>query len=133
MASAATGGGRHSKVNCNRHGAAVKRIVKYLAVCTDPRAYRAVLRAAPDSVIRSIADAAYNVEQGDVQLSPSQKAFFRKHQDIVATLSSPHIGIRRKRRTIIQKGGLPFLPIMIGTALGALGSRLFGGPASSSQ
>jgi hypothetical protein len=133
MVNAAAGDGPHSKGNGGRHGTAVKPTVKYLAVCTDPQAYRAVLRAAPDSVIRSIADAPCIVEQRDVQLSPSQKAFFRKRQDIVATLSSPHIGIRRKRRTIIQKSGLSFLPIMIGTALGALGIRLFGGAASSSQ
>jgi hypothetical protein len=133
--SAGTGAGRQLRVNIrgSRSAATVKRTIKYLVVCTDPRACRTVIRAAPDSVIRAISDAAYNVEQGDIELSPAQKAFFRKHQHIVATLTCPQIGIQRKRRIIMQKGGFPFLPILIGSALGALGSRLFGGAASSSQ
>ena len=108
--------------------AAVKRTVKYLSVCKSPRAYNAVLRAAPDSVIKSIANAAYNVERGPLSLSAKQKALFRAHRKAIAAITSPAVGIKRKRQFIgSQTGGFPFIPLLIGSALGAFGSRLFGG------
>jgi len=110
----------------------VKRTVKYLSVCTNPQTYRAVVRAAPDSVIKAIVDAAYNVERGDVTLTPSQRALFRTHRRAIAALTSSAVGLVRKRKVILsQKGGFAFLPILIGSALGALGSRLFGGSTSN--
>jgi len=116
----------------NRDKAAVKRTVKYLAVCSNPHACRAVLSAAPNSVIKAIANAAYNVERGDVCLTPAQQDFFRTHRKSVAALTSRKVAVGQKRKLLLrsQTGGLPFLPILIGTALAALGSRLFGGSAS---
>jgi hypothetical protein len=106
----------------------IKRTVKYLAVCTNPQAYQAVVHAAPDGVIKVICDAAYNVEQGPIYLTPAQKSLFRAHRQSIASLTSSRVGIKAKRKTIAsQKGGFPFIPLLIGSALGALGSRLFGG------
>jgi hypothetical protein len=108
---------------------AVRRTVKYLSVCTCPHAYRAVTRAAPDGVIRTIANAALNVERGPIHLTASQKALFRKHRRAIAILSSPTASIKAKRRVVeSQTGGFPFLPILLGSALAGLGSRLFGAP-----
>jgi hypothetical protein len=86
-----------------------------------------VTRAAPDSTIRGICDAAYNVEQGDVHLSPKQKALFRAHRKEIAALTSPSVSLARKRKVIeSQKGGFFFIPALISAALGALGSSLIG-------
>jgi hypothetical protein len=105
-----------------------KRTVKYLAECTDPRAYTAVTRAAPDGAIHRICDAAFNVEQGDdIHLTPKQKALFRTHRKDIALLTSPRTGIARKRKIIqSQKGGFFFIPALIGAALGAIGSKVIG-------
>jgi hypothetical protein len=104
-----------------------KRTIKYLATCTDPRAYTAVTRAAPDSTIRAISNAALNIEQGDIHLSPKQKALFRTHRKDIATLTSPHTSLVRKRKVIQnQKGGFFFIPALIGAALGAVGSKIIG-------
>jgi hypothetical protein len=112
----------------------VKRTVKYLSVCKSPRAYSAAVHAAPDGVIQAIANAAYNIERGPIYLSPSQKALFRTHRQAIATLTSPRTSVKRKRKVAeSQKGGFPFLPILIGSALGALGSRLFGGTTSATS
>ena len=129
------GGGATRRINkAHRQNAVVKRTVKYLSVCTDPRAYSAVLQSAPDKVIKIISDAAYNVERGPMYLTPAQKALFRTHRKSIATLSSRRVGIKSKRKTMAsQRGGFPFLPILIGSALGALGSRLFGGTSSNQQ
>jgi hypothetical protein len=115
-----------------KRDANVKRTLKYLAICKDPRAYREVVRAASDRVIRTICKAAFNVEQGPVRLSPAQKTLFRAHRKSIALLSSKRGGIKAKRKTIAsQKGGFPFIPLLIGSALGALGSRLFGGTSAN--
>jgi hypothetical protein len=106
-----------------------KRTVKYLAVCMNPQTYQDVVEDAADEVIRTICNAAYNVQQGSgVHLTPSQKTLFRAHRDTILDLSSKNVGIKAKREMIAsQTGGFPFIPILIGSALGALGSRLFGG------
>jgi hypothetical protein len=105
-----------------------KHTIKYLASCTDPRAYTAVTRAAPDSAIQCICDAAFNIEQGDdIRLTPRQKALFRTHRKDIALLTSPRTGIARKRKIIqSQKGGFFFIPALIGAALGAIGSKVIG-------
>lgn len=104
-----------------------KHTLKYLAICKDPRAYCAVTRAAPDSTIQSICNAALNVEQGDIQLTPKEKALFRKHRVAIGTLTNPRVSLARKRKVIqSQKGGFFWLPALLGTALGSIGSSLIG-------
>jgi hypothetical protein len=116
------------------HGDVVKRTVKYLAVCPSPHLFDAVVHTAPDDVIAAISNAALNVEQGDVELTEPQKNLFRAHRPVFRELTSPTVSIKRKRKVVeSQKGGFPFLPILIGSALGALGSRLFGGTSSNQQ
>jgi hypothetical protein len=111
-----------------------KHTVKYLATCTDPRAYIAVTRAASDEAIRRICNAAYNVEQGDITLTPKQKALFRTHRAEIATLTSPRVGLARKRKIIqSQTGGFFFIPALIGAAIGAIGSKLIGSLFSGQQ
>ena len=106
----------------------VKRTVKYLAVCSCTNAIDAVLRAAPDEVIEATCDAAYNVHEGPVTLTESQKDMFRDHESMIEALASPSDSIETKREAMeSQTGGFAFLPILISAALGALGSRLFGG------
>ena len=107
----------------------VKRTVKYLAVCSCTNAIDAVLRAAPDQVIEAVCDAAYNVQRcRAVTLPESYKNMFRDHRPTIAMLASPTTSLEEKREAIErQTGGFAFLPILISAALGALGSRLFGG------
>ena len=115
-----------------------KRTIKYLQACTDPRAYSAVVRAAPTSAIQGICNAAVNVERGDIHLTPKQKAVFRKHRKDVATLTSARTSIARKRKVIQgRKGGFFFIPALLGAAFGAIGSKivgsLFGGQQQQPQ
>jgi ABC-type methionine transport system ATPase subunit len=87
-----------------------------------------VLKGSTDDVIKAICNAALNVEQGDIHLSPAQRQLFGKHRKQIAKLTSRVADVKTKRNVIqSQKGGFPFIPILIGTALGALGGKLFGG------
>ena len=116
------------------HDDVVKRTVKYLAVCPNSQLFDAVVHAAPDDVIAAIGDAALNVREGDVELSEPKKKLFRAHHPVFLKLVSPTVSIKRKRKVIeSQSGGFPFLPILIGSALGAFGSRLFGDTSSNQQ
>jgi hypothetical protein len=109
----------------NRQNAIVKRTVKYLTVCNSPRAVRECVRASPDSVVKCICNAAYNVERGDVVLSPKQRALFSKHRKLIANLTSRTGSIQAKRKVLqSQKGGF-LIPALIGAAVSALGNLLF--------
>jgi hypothetical protein len=111
-----------NKNNRNTH---VKRTVKYLSVCGSPRAVRECIKAAPDGVVKCICNAAYNVERGDVVLSPKHKALFSKHRKLIAKLTSRTHSLQAKRKVLqSQKGGF-IIPLLIGTALSALGNLLF--------
>jgi hypothetical protein len=104
-----------------------KHTIKYLETCTDPHAYTAMARAAPDDTIRAICNAALNVERGDIHLAPDQKVLFHTHRGEIATLTSPRVSLARKRKVIQnQKGGFFFIPALIGAALGTVGSKLIG-------
>jgi hypothetical protein len=104
-----------------------RRTLKYLASCKDPHAYLAVTRAAPISTIMGICNAAVNVERGEIHLTPKQKALFRAHRADIATLTSPRVGLARKRKVIeSQTGGFFFIPALLSAAVGAIGSKLLG-------
>ena len=106
----------------------VLRTLKYLAVCPSERAFDIGLHDAPDVVIETICDAAYNVHEGPVTVTEPYKNLFRAHWPAIETLTSPTSTIEERREAIeSQTGGFAFLPILISAALGALGTRLFGG------
>ena len=105
--------------------------IKYLSVCRDPAAYRAVLKTAPDSVIKTICDAALNVQRGgQVKLSVQEKKLFGRHRKAIESLVSKTAPIAKKRKVLSQRGGAFFIPALIGAALGGLGMTLFGGNKS---
>ena len=79
----------------------VKHTLKYPMVCS-PEVFKAVIRTTQDSVIKSICNAAFNVEQGDLELSPSERKFFSTYRKQIATLTSPEMALSRKRRTLEQ-------------------------------
>jgi hypothetical protein len=105
----------------------VKRTVEYLGVCNNPAAYRSVVRSAPDPVIKTICNAALNVERGAINLTPFQKTLFRQHRAEIAKLTSPRVRLDTKRRVIEQRGSGFFIPALIGAAISGLAGALFGG------
>jgi hypothetical protein len=94
-----------------------------------------VTRAAPIGVIHGICNPALNVQRGDVDLSPNQKALFSAHRNDIATLtSSPNVSLARKRKVIqSQTGGFFFIPALVGAALGAIGSNIVGSLVGNQQ
>ena len=106
--------------------------MKYLSVCHDPKVFNSIVKNAPESVVKSICDAALNVQRGDrVNLNKKQKTLFHKHSAAIGVLASNKIPLNRKRKLLKQRGGAFFIPALIGAALSGLGSLLFGNKGSS--
>ena len=103
----------------------LKAYIKFLAACHDPVSQRCLIERAPDTVIKSISDAALNVAAGDVALSRSQKAQLRRYKRLIQMLIKRNVAISRKRQALKQRGGFAILPILLSAVLSALGSQLF--------
>ena len=99
-----------------------------MAECKDPCVRSAILNGAPDKLVKTICNAVLNVERGDIDLNKRQKQVFKKHRKAIAKLTSRSYSLGQKRKFLKQKGGaFPLIPILLSTALTALGSALFGG------
>ena len=103
-----------------------KRAIEFLAVCKDRSVNRKILERAPDSVIKTICNAALNAQRGEVKLSKTQKQLFAKHRGLISKLTNRKLSVATKRR-IIQKGGFfqVLIPAILSAVLGALGSAIF--------
>ena len=86
----------------NQHKA-VKRTVKFLAHAPNPLTVQAVLKTAPDPVIRAIVNAALNAREGDVQLSPAQKRLVRAYAHTFDVLCDRQLSIADKRRHLLSR------------------------------
>ena len=104
----------------------IKKALKLLAVCQDPKVRKSILTRAPDELIKKICNALLNVERGNVELAPKNKKIVAKHRKTIAKLTSLKYTLDKKRKFLTQKGGIfPIIPILLSTALSALGSILF--------
>ena len=103
----------------------VKQYIKFLSVCRDPVTRKPFVQKAPDSVIKAICNASYNVAHGDVHLTPTQKKKFKSQFQLLSKLNSREVTVPAKRKILVQKGGIAILPILLSTVLGSLGSLLF--------
>ena len=113
--------------NISKGNSNTKRVVKFLGICQDPRLQLRILQQAPDSVYKSICNAFYNIAQNpDFQLPIKHRHRFSKYNRIITNIISPQVSIKKKRK-IIQRGGFPFLgvilPAVISTALSFIGSK----------
>ena len=103
----------------------LKRTIKFLATCQNPNITKAILRESPDAVVKCICNAVLNAYKGDVQLSANEKKILSKSRQAINKLIDPHRPIKAKRKVLNQKGGFAFLPVLLSTVLGTLGSELF--------
>ena len=85
-----------------------------------------VLRIAPPSVIKSICNAASNAAfNPKTHLSPAQRKLLARHRRQIQVLTSRAASLKKKRETLQKGGVLPFLPVLLGTALATLGAHIF--------
>ena len=102
----------------------IKSYIQLLADNPDPKLTQLLLKTAPDDVIKTICNAAYNLTNGSVPLSKSRKTFFRKYKLPITILVQPNRDIRQKKRVLVQKGGGYFVPLLLSTVLPLITSLL---------
>ena len=108
----------------------LRKTIKFLSVCNNPRVVKGILKSAPDRVIKAVCNAAINAAQGDVNLNRTHKKVLSTHRAFINSLIQKGEPVKRKRQILVQKGGFVaglVLPIILSSVLSAVGSRLFGG------
>ena len=104
----------------------VKHTVKFLQHPLNPAAARQVIRSAPEGVIKKICDIALNAKSNPaVKLTPAQRKTLAQHRRQIGVLTDLHKSVKKKRQLLQSGGVLPFLPVLLGSAIATLGAHLF--------
>jgi hypothetical protein len=85
-----------------------------------------ILKKANSDFIKCLADICENIVNGHIILPERQKQCLSKHKKIIRKMANKKIGIRKKRKALIQKGGflagiLPAVSIAASIIAGLLG------------
>ena len=109
-----------------------KHTVKYLQhTANKPHAYNATIKDASDNAIKTICNAALNVQRNKrVKLAPAHRKLFKRHHAVIQKLVSKKIALPKKRKLLAQRGGAFWIPALISAAISSIGSSLFGGNRS---
>jgi len=108
-----------------RKPSVTKRYIKFLEVAKSPPAIKAVIKSSPDQVIKGLCNIALNASEGDVHLNPKQKKLLSNNRKLIGKLIDKKKSIKFKRGLLNQKGNGFFIPLLISSVLGSLGSALF--------
>ena len=91
----------------------------------NPTSRAGVLRGAPPCVIRTICNAANNAAKNPkIRLSTAQRKVLARYRRQISVLIA-RASLKKKRAALQTGGALPFLPVLLGSALAALGAHLF--------
>jgi len=93
-------------------------------LCTAPPPLRKTLLASAEpGLISCICECAHNTLKGNVVLTHIQKKKLSRHKRILRALAKPGETWKKKRATLVQKGGA-ILPLLVGPILSAILSSL---------
>lgn len=104
----------------------LKRTLKFLSQCKNPKIVSQVLKESPNSVIKAICNAVLNAAQGDVILKPKQKKILSANRHHIQNLIQKGNGIVHKRRILVQRGGQIWgiiLPTILSAVISAFGNK----------
>ncbi len=102
----------------------LQRYIELLEVCNNPSVTRAIVKTAPDSVIKTICNAAVNCYRGDIKLSPKHKKTLKRFRKQIDKLCNKSLALKSKRKILVQKGGAIWIPLLIGSVLDTFGTQL---------
>jgi hypothetical protein len=100
----------------------LKSQLHFLHVLKDakPQARRALLSSASNELIKAIIECCINTLSGNLKLSSQEKSKLSKFIKRLWTSVNPKIGLRHKRKLLIQKGGF-IVPLLTSILSGAIG------------
>ena len=100
--------------------------LKFLQQVKTPKLRSETIHDAPVEVIKSICNAAYNSAYNpSAKLSPSTRSILHANKRKIGVLIAKNKSLAAKRRLLQSGGALPFLPVLIGSAIATLGAHLF--------
>ena len=103
-----------------------KSFVRLLALSKKPSFTRALVKEAPDDVIKTISDAALNAIHGrGINISKRNRSQFAKQRRTFKLLTTRTVALAKKRRALVGRGFLALLPLLLSTVLGAVGPAIF--------
>jgi hypothetical protein len=80
-----------------------KRTLKFLAVCSDPVVYTAVMRRASPGVVKTLCNAAINVATNpDIYPSEAEKTVLGRYRKRIYELMSTDVPLQAKRRMLLE-------------------------------
>jgi hypothetical protein len=79
-----------------------------------PHVCKSILKGADKDLLQCLSECAYNVLQGNVPLTPAQKAKLTKYKQKLRQVGNRKVGLKQKHK-IIQTGG--FLPALLAPLL----------------
>lgn len=102
-----------------------KRFVKFLSVVRSPTLFKSTVKAAPDQVIKTLCNAALTARKSNLQFGKGRLAKIKRNRTSIYKLTDPKIPLKKKRTILVQGGGFAWLPLILSTVLGTVGSALF--------
>lgn len=89
----------------------------------NPHLRKSIIHYGNPELIKTLCEICMNTLNGNVKISPKCKSLLKNYKNSLRKLSSPRIGLKSKKKILIQKGG--FLPVLLGTILsGIIGSLI---------
>ena len=84
----------------------LKRTIKYLATCKHPEIISRIIgKKSPDTLIKSICDAAPNAARGEVSLKTKDKKILASHRKLIERLIQRGVTAKSKRHLLHQTAG----------------------------
>ena len=105
----------------------VKQYIMLLARNTKSDLNKDLIKHSPDEVVKAIANACLNASKGEVHFTPKQQMLLVPYRESISKLATKGVPIPNRRKILEQEGGSLFLPLILSTVLGTLGSALFRG------
>lgn len=88
-----------------------------------PKLRKAILKSAPDELIKAINEIAYNILNGNHRIGKKNKENLKKYKSQLRKLTQPNKSLKTKRKVLVQNGG-SFLPYLLSTVLSGLIGKL---------
>lgn len=104
----------------------LKRTIKYLSQCHNPKVVASIIRDSPKGVIKAVCNAALNAAKGQIVLKRKHKKLLATHRNQIHSLIQTGGSVDQKRKLLVQRGGLLWgfiIPPLLSAVLGSIGTK----------
>ena len=77
-------------------------------------------------ILHAISEIALNLLQGVIKLTPKQYKALKRYRKQLRVLASRQMPLDKKKKTLVQQGGLAFLPMLLMSVISDLAPKLLG-------